>query len=223
MTYFFTLNQYGKSDKLTPSQAITILLPSQSGNSGKVLSTNGSSLQWITGGGGGGLTGSGTANEIAYFTGTTVLGSLTIATYPSLTELSYVKGLTSSAQTQLTTAKKDVKGCTVDGGGGVCSIGVIGYITIPYACTITGWSIQANGSSPTCTFDVWKISAGTALPTVANTIMGTKPALSTGNVIQSTTMTGWTTTINANDIIGFNLDSCANATRITFQLNLSLT
>ena len=48
-----------------------------------------------------GLTGSGNTNEIAYFTGATALGSLTTATYPSLTELSYVKGLTSSAQTQL--------------------------------------------------------------------------------------------------------------------------
>lgn len=49
------------------------------------------------------VTGSGTNNEIAYFnsTGSTV-GSLTTATYPSLTELSYVKGVTSAIQTQFT-------------------------------------------------------------------------------------------------------------------------
>jgi hypothetical protein len=45
--------------------------------------------------------GTGTANEIAYFTGATTIGSLTTATYPSLTELSYVKGVTSAIQTQL--------------------------------------------------------------------------------------------------------------------------
>ena len=44
---------------------------------------------------------SGTTNEIAYFTGSTTLASLTTATYPSLTELSYIKGLTSALQTQL--------------------------------------------------------------------------------------------------------------------------
>lgn len=49
------------------------------------------------------VTGTGTANEIAYLTGTSTIGSLTTATYPSLTELSYVKGLTSSAQTQFGT------------------------------------------------------------------------------------------------------------------------
>ena len=45
--------------------------------------------------------GSGTTNEIAYFTASGTIGSLTTGTYPSLTELSYVKGVTSAIQTQL--------------------------------------------------------------------------------------------------------------------------
>ena len=44
----------------------------------------------------------GTINEIAYFNSTTTIASLAVATYPSLTELAFVKGLTSSAQTQIT-------------------------------------------------------------------------------------------------------------------------
>lgn len=47
------------------------------------------------------ITGSGTANEVAYFTAARVLSSLPVATYPSLTELSYVKGVTSAIQTQI--------------------------------------------------------------------------------------------------------------------------
>lgn len=47
------------------------------------------------------VTGTGTANEIAYFTGSTTLGSLSTATYPSLAELIYLKGVTGSIQTQL--------------------------------------------------------------------------------------------------------------------------
>lgn len=46
--------------------------------------------------------GTGVANQITYWSGTNTLGSLTTATYPSLTELSYVKGVTSAIQTQFT-------------------------------------------------------------------------------------------------------------------------
>lgn len=50
---------------------------------------------------GGGSVGPGTINEIAYFDTTTSIASLAVATYPSLTELSYVKGVNYSIQTQL--------------------------------------------------------------------------------------------------------------------------
>jgi hypothetical protein len=46
--------------------------------------------------------GTGTTNEIAYWSGTNTLGTLAVATYPSLTELSYVKGASSALQTQIT-------------------------------------------------------------------------------------------------------------------------
>lgn len=46
--------------------------------------------------------GSGTTNELAYWSGTYSLGTLPTASYPSLTEISYVKGVTSAIQTQFT-------------------------------------------------------------------------------------------------------------------------
>ena len=65
------------------------------------------------------ITGAGTANEIAYFTAGQVIASLAVATYPSLTELSYVKGVTSAIQTQLNAIKKPISsvgnGTTVTG------------------------------------------------------------------------------------------------------------
>jgi hypothetical protein len=48
------------------------------------------------------VTGTGTNNQIAYFNSTgSTIASLATGTYPSLTELSYVKGTTSAVQTQI--------------------------------------------------------------------------------------------------------------------------
>ena len=44
---------------------------------------------------------SGTINTLTYWASSTTIGSLALATYPSLTEISYVKGVTSAIQTQL--------------------------------------------------------------------------------------------------------------------------
>lgn len=53
--------------------------------------------------GGGTIDGSGTTNELTYWVDSNTIGSLSTATYPSLTELSYVKGVTSAIQTQINT------------------------------------------------------------------------------------------------------------------------
>lgn len=115
-------------------------------------------------------------------------------------------------------------GFTSDGAGGVLTTGNKGYFTTAFSGTITGWSITATGSSPTCTIDVWKIGTGTALPTVANTIMGTKPSLSTGNAKRGACpadCSSWTTSFSAGDIFGFNIDAVTVATKITFALEVS--
>lgn len=107
----------------------------------------------------------------------------------------------------------------ISNGGSVIPTGTVqGFPVSGDAWTISGWSITAMGTSPTCTIDVWKIANGTALPTVANTIMGTKPALSTGNVIESSTLTAWTTSVAKGDIWGINVDAVSVATNIVFQI-----
>ena len=112
-------------------------------------------------------------------------------------------------------------GTTADGGGSAVTTGVKGYLVVPYTGYITGWSIVSDGASPTCTWDVWKIASGTALPTVSNTITAAaKPDLSTGNVVRSTAVSTWGTGTNltAGDIVGFNVDAATVGTRMTLTL-----
>lgn len=46
---------------------------------------------------------SGTINTLTYWASSTTIGSLALSTYPSLTEISYIKGLGSAVQTQINT------------------------------------------------------------------------------------------------------------------------
>lgn len=111
-----------------------------------------------------------------------------------------------------------------DGMGAICTVGSQAILLIKSSFTASKWSISAKGTSPTATFDVWKIASGTALPTISNTIIntgagGVKPALSSGNVIESTNVSNWTTTFTEGDILIFNLDACANATYLHIEIH----
>lgn len=113
-------------------------------------------------------------------------------------------------------------GVSLDGGGSALATGQKGYVTCPFAGTIIGWNITAD--TGTCTFDIWKIATGTAVPTVANTITASAlPALATGTAIHSTTLSGWTTSVAANDIFGFNLSAVSGATKITLVIQVNKT
>jgi len=86
--------------------------------------------------------GTGTANEIAYWSATNVLGTLAVATYPSLTELAYVKGLTSAVQTQLNTAKiRPISIQVLDGASVLAVANGQAYFRIP--TTLNGMNLTS--------------------------------------------------------------------------------
>ena len=109
-------------------------------------------------------------------------------------------------------------GATIDGSGGTITIGQKGYIQIPYACTIDSWRIIANAAG-SIVVDVWKTAAPT-IPTVANVITASaKPTLTAPQQTSaSSTLTGWTTSVAANDIIGFNVNSATTVSWVILQL-----
>ena len=144
---------------------------------------------------------------------TPILGTPTSGTLTNCTGLPPA-GLTTAAKTGIITF------CKGDGSTSL-STGIVSYIPrVPFACTITGWAVSAQGSSPTATLDVYRAaSGGTALATSSIVGAGTKPALSTGNVTAQTSPASWTSTALAvNDTLGCNLDAVSNATSLCLQL-----
>jgi len=85
---------------------------------------------------------SGTINEIAYFNSSSSIASLAVATYPSLTELTYVKGVSSAIQTQITAKMTN----PMTTGGDIIYGGASGAPT-RLANGTAGQVLQSNGTT----------------------------------------------------------------------------
>jgi len=108
------------------------------------------------------------------------------------------------------------------------STGVVGYVTIPFACTITGWTllgVATTGSSTgSIVIDVWKDTYANYPPTVADTIAGSeKPTISAATKGQDLTLSSWTTSVSAGDILGFNVDSCTTMAWVNLVIQATVT
>ena len=109
-------------------------------------------------------------------------------------------------------------GVTVDGVTAVVQPGQTGFVVIPYAGTITGWSISANAVG-SIQFDVWKDALPGVIPTLADSIVAAAfPTLTAGQFITSTTLTGWTTAFAAGDVFGFYVNSASTIKNATLTI-----
>lgn len=121
------------------------------------------------------VSGSGTTNELAYFTGSTTIASLSTGTYPSLAELSYVKGVTSSIQTQLNGKQVSGNYVTTD---------TTQTITAQKTFTTSGSSdtmIISHGSGSGFALDVLKAGSGEAIRVTKTSGSGNAMTISGGN------------------------------------------
>jgi hypothetical protein len=118
-----------------------------------------------------------TQDTIAAFTGAgKTLGSLATATYPSLTELSYVKGVTSAIQTQI-----NAKGDALTSGALTQFVGNGNYKVFysdgsgdvqELALGASGTVLQSNGASSAPTFETPTGGSGITLGQAIATTMG---------------------------------------------------
>lgn len=114
----------------------------------------------------------------------------------------------------------------IDGGGTVLSTGLKGFIVVPYACTITKATLLADQLG-SIVVDVYKCTfaqfdSGITHPVSGESITASaKPTISTAYSDQDTTLTGWTTSVAANSVLAFNVDSVTDIERITIALEIT--
>lgn len=126
-----------------------------------------------------------------------------------------------------TVATPKTVGITIDGAGSVPTTGPKGFIQIPFAGTITGWTIVADRSG-SVSIEIWKVAssappAAPSIPTSSNKISASAPcALSSAQsaAVGASGVSTWTTAVAQWDVIAFQLDSIATVQRLTLELQI---
>jgi len=149
--------------------------------------------------------------------GSVTLGTLTAGA--GITVTNAAAAVTVAASTASRTRSLSL---LIDGGGSAITTGVKAYLEVPFACTITAATLLADVSG-SIVVDIWKDTYANYPPTVADTITASaKPTISSATKSQDTTLTGWTTSITAGDILGFKVDSATTVTRVTVALKVTI-
>lgn len=109
----------------------------------------------------------------------------------------------------------------IDGGGATITTGIKGDLEIPFACTITQVTMLADQTG-SIVVDIWKQVYASFPPTVTQTITASAlPTITTAVKSQDATLTGWTTTCSAGDILRFNVNSVTSIQRCTIALRVT--
>lgn len=107
---------------------------------------------------------------------------------------------------------------TIDGGGAVITTGSKGYIEVPFACTVTGWTILSDvvGS---IVVDVRR-STYAGFPTTTSIAGTEKPTLTNARKNQDLDLTTWTTALALGDILEFVVESVSAVRRVNIGLRV---
>lgn len=129
-------------------------------------------------------------------------------------------GSGSQAATVKAAIRTTTIGITIDGAGSAITTGIKGYRSFPVAATILGWRLLADIAGDV-EFDVFKDPFASYPPTTS--IVAAAPPEMTGvDSAEDTTLTGWTTSVSAGDVFGFEVISAATLSRVTLELTLRI-
>jgi hypothetical protein len=118
--------------------------------------------------------------------------------------------------------RQQILSATIDGNGSAITAPLTRWLYVPFAATITAWTLIADQTG-SITIDIWKAPYANFPPTVANTIAaGSPPFLSSQQIAQVTALpAGWTIQINANDILGFHVSSATTVQYVIAELTVT--
>jgi hypothetical protein len=112
-----------------------------------------------------------------------------------------------------------VAGITIDGGGTTPAAGFKGFLQVPYAGTISRWTVLADASG-SAQITVKK-STYSGFPATVSIVAAAPPNLASAQKGTSSTLPGWTTAVAQNDVLEFDLDSASALTWLNLELQIT--
>lgn len=95
------------------------------------------------------------------------------------------------------------------------------FIEIPRACVIRGVRLFTTNGPGSCVVDIRRDTYGNFPPTSLDSLCGSsKPTIIGGTKDEDTTLTGWTTNLNAGDVLAIVLESSTTFRSVVVQLIL---
>lgn len=114
-------------------------------------------------------------------------------------------------------------GLMISGGASVITTGIKGFIEVPFAGTIQAVTLLGEQIiNAAIVIDIWKLPYASYPPNAINSITASaKPTIPLSQIkAQDTVLTGWNKTINAGDVLGFNVDSVTLFKYVTLSLKV---
>ena len=126
-----------------------------------------------------------------------------------------------SIDSQITDLEVGSVNFVIDGSGIVIPLGIFpGDIKIDFNCVIEEVTLLADQTG-SVVIDIWKDTYANFPPSVADSITASsKPTITTNTKSQDVTLTGWTTSISAGDILRFNVDSVTDIQSVSIVLKI---
>lgn len=110
-----------------------------------------------------------------------------------------------------------------EAGTAVIGTGIAGWVEVPFPCTIVAARGLADATG-SAVVDIWKDTYANYPPTDADSITAAAPVTLAGTAnSQDTTLTGWTTSVAAGDILYFNVDSASTIKKLLVSLTVTRT
>lgn len=141
--------------------------------------------------------------------------NVTASSNSTLTTLSALS-LPASQVTNIAVGLVESFGISIDGGGSAISNGTYAVRSMPTAGVITSWVLLADVSG-SITVDIKK-STFSGYNTTTSITAAAIPALSSVIKNQSSTLTGWTTSFSAGDVMQFVVSGASTVTKITLTV-----